>query len=154
MHVCSFDRSVLQYCYFNYDMFGLFCCYLFQKIWWQHVWPYLQMEIDMGEVLGAVLVPVMYMVKNSSMDEYEIHMVPTLKLVHIYLQIKKKMQFSSQRSPFPFKIYSELLSRYFFNCLLCSSCDQLLRAFKWKILLDNISPIKWLSNWKTISLYF
>ncbi|XP_077302425.1 SCY1-like protein bma [Arctopsyche grandis] len=53
--------------------------YIPRKIWWQHIWPYLQMEINMGEVLAAVLVPVMYMVKNSSMEEYEFHMVPTLK---------------------------------------------------------------------------
>lgn len=43
------------------------------------MWPNLQLEINMGEVLAAVLMPVMYMVKEASMEEYEIHMVPTLK---------------------------------------------------------------------------
>ncbi|CAD7003641.1 unnamed protein product [Ceratitis capitata] len=50
-----------------------------RKLWWQNVWPMLQAEISNGEVLAAVLQPVITLIQEASPSEYESIMAPTMK---------------------------------------------------------------------------
>lgn len=50
-----------------------------QKLWWQHVWPCLQHEMKQSEVLAAVLQPVLSLVHESTTDEYENIILPTIR---------------------------------------------------------------------------
>lgn len=52
---------------------------LWQKLWWQHIWPNLQQEMRADEVLAAVLQPALTLVKESSNSEYEAIILPTFK---------------------------------------------------------------------------
>ncbi|TMW42002.1 hypothetical protein DOY81_012918, partial [Sarcophaga bullata] len=51
------------------------------KLWWQNLWPMLQSEISNGEVLAAVLHPVLTLLQDSSKSEYEAVMAPTMKII-------------------------------------------------------------------------
>lgn len=57
----------------------LACCFLPQKLWWQHIWPNLQQEMRADEVLAAVLQPALTLVQESSNSEYEAIILPTFK---------------------------------------------------------------------------
>lgn len=52
-----------------------------QKIWYQHIWAYLHAELQTQEVLSAVLQPMLYIIQNSSKEEYDQILFPTLKYV-------------------------------------------------------------------------
>ncbi|XP_069967913.1 SCY1-like protein 2 isoform X6 [Bactrocera oleae] len=52
-----------------------------RKLWWQNVWPMLQAEISNGEVLAAVLQPVIKLIQEASPGEYESIMAPTMKVI-------------------------------------------------------------------------
>ncbi|XP_067644508.1 SCY1-like protein 2 isoform X3 [Eurosta solidaginis] len=52
-----------------------------RKLWWQNVWPMLQAEISNGEVLAAVLQPVITLIQEASPSEYESIMAPTMKVI-------------------------------------------------------------------------
>lgn len=66
---------------FTLDSISLFLTIsvLLQKLWWQNVWPMLQAEINNGEVLAAVLQPVIKLIQEASPSEYESIMAPTMK---------------------------------------------------------------------------
>lgn len=50
-----------------------------QKLWWQNLWPMLKSEINNGEVLAAVLQPVMLFVQEATHAEYDALMSSTMK---------------------------------------------------------------------------
>ncbi|XP_055845977.1 SCY1-like protein 2 isoform X3 [Episyrphus balteatus] len=52
-----------------------------RKLWWQHVWPYLQQEMRTAEVLAAVLQPALALVQESTPEEYEAIILPTFRVV-------------------------------------------------------------------------
>ncbi|XP_058983498.1 SCY1-like protein 2 [Musca domestica] len=52
-----------------------------KKLWWQNLWPMLQSEISNGEVLAAVLHPVLTLLQDASRQEYESVMAPTMKII-------------------------------------------------------------------------
>lgn len=52
-----------------------------QKLWYQHIWTYLHAELQTQEVLSAVLQPMLYIVQNSTQEEYDQILFPTLKYV-------------------------------------------------------------------------
>uniref|UniRef100_A0A1B0FF22 Protein kinase domain-containing protein n=1 Tax=Glossina morsitans morsitans TaxID=37546 RepID=A0A1B0FF22_GLOMM len=52
-----------------------------RKLWWQNVWPMLQAEINNGEVLAAVLQPVITLLQEATHTEYETIMAPTMKVI-------------------------------------------------------------------------
>ncbi|XP_025993291.1 SCY1-like protein 2 isoform X2 [Solenopsis invicta] len=53
--------------------------YMPRKLWYQHIWTYLHAELQTQEVLSAVLQPMLYIVQNSTKEEYERIVFPTLK---------------------------------------------------------------------------
>ncbi|XP_076272847.1 SCY1-like protein bma isoform X2 [Rhynchophorus ferrugineus] len=55
--------------------------YIPKKLWYQHVWPSLQQEMRSQEVLASVLQPVLYMVQESSVKDYENVIVSSLRTV-------------------------------------------------------------------------
>ena len=52
---------------------------LFQKMWFLHLWPSLEVEIRSREVLAAVLEPLIFLVAECHLREYQTHVLPTLK---------------------------------------------------------------------------
>lgn len=50
-----------------------------QKLWYQHIWTYLQTELESQEVQSAVLQPVLYIVQNSTQEEYDQIVFPSLR---------------------------------------------------------------------------
>ncbi|XP_043248550.1 SCY1-like protein 2 [Colletes gigas] len=52
-----------------------------KKLWYQHVWTYLQSELEGQEVQSAVLLPVLYIVQNSTQEEYDEIVFPSLRLL-------------------------------------------------------------------------
>ncbi|XP_046472921.1 SCY1-like protein 2 [Neodiprion pinetum] len=55
--------------------------YIPRKLWYQHIWPYLQLESKSQEVLAAVLQPMLYIIQNSTVEEYESIILPTFRAV-------------------------------------------------------------------------
>ncbi|XP_066586184.1 SCY1-like protein 2 isoform X2 [Prorops nasuta] len=53
--------------------------YIPKKIWYQHIWCYLQAELQSQEVLSAVLQPIFYIVQNSTKDEYKQIIFPAFR---------------------------------------------------------------------------
>ncbi|XP_026830100.1 SCY1-like protein 2 isoform X2 [Ooceraea biroi] len=53
--------------------------YMPKKLWYQHIWTYLHAELQTQEVLSAVLQPMLYIVENSTQEEYDQIVFPTLK---------------------------------------------------------------------------
>ncbi|XP_017956241.1 SCY1-like protein 2 isoform X2 [Drosophila mojavensis] len=53
-----------------------------RKLWWQNLWPMLKSEINNGEVLAAVLQPVMLFVQEATHAEYDALMSSTMKIVY------------------------------------------------------------------------
>ncbi|KAJ8924777.1 hypothetical protein NQ315_000930 [Exocentrus adspersus] len=52
-----------------------------KKLWYQHVWPSLQQEMRTQEVLAAVLQPVLYLIQESTIEEYESIILPSFRSV-------------------------------------------------------------------------
>lgn len=50
-----------------------------KKLWFQHVWPILEQELRIQEVLAAVLEPVLFMVKECEEIEYSEIILPALR---------------------------------------------------------------------------
>ncbi|XP_059477064.1 SCY1-like protein 2 isoform X2 [Neocloeon triangulifer] len=55
--------------------------YIPRKLWYQHVWPCLSHEMKAQEVLAAVLQPIIYIIQESSQEEYENLMLPLFRSV-------------------------------------------------------------------------
>ncbi|XP_044733350.1 SCY1-like protein 2 [Chrysoperla carnea] len=55
--------------------------YVPKKLWHQHVWPCLQQEMRTQEVLAAVLQPILYMIHESTIEEYENIILPSFRSV-------------------------------------------------------------------------
>ncbi|XP_065171886.1 SCY1-like protein 2 isoform X3 [Atheta coriaria] len=55
--------------------------YVPKKLWYQHVWPSLQQEMKTQEVLAAVLQPVLYLINESTIEEYEHIILPSFRSV-------------------------------------------------------------------------
>ncbi|KAB0792054.1 hypothetical protein PPYR_14015 [Photinus pyralis] len=55
--------------------------FIFQKLWYQHVWPSLQQEMRTQEVLAAVLQPILYLIQESTIEEYESIILPSFRSV-------------------------------------------------------------------------
>ncbi|XP_073976277.1 SCY1-like protein bma isoform X3 [Rhodnius prolixus] len=55
--------------------------YIDRKLWFQHVWPCLQQEMKTQEVLAAVLQPIIYIIQECSVDEYEQIILPSFRSV-------------------------------------------------------------------------
>ncbi|XP_060832867.1 SCY1-like protein 2 isoform X1 [Bombus pascuorum] len=53
--------------------------YIPRKLWYQHIWTYLQTELESQEVQSAVLQPVLYIVQNSTQEEYDQIVFPSLR---------------------------------------------------------------------------
>lgn len=64
----------------------LFCVVYLQKLWYQHVWPCLSQEMKAQEVLAAVLQPIIYLIQESSQEEYENIILPLFRCVHLVLR--------------------------------------------------------------------
>ena len=47
-----------------------------RKLWFQHVWSFLQSELGKQEMLAAVLESVIYMIQDSSLLEYQTYIQP------------------------------------------------------------------------------
>ncbi|XP_075230291.1 SCY1-like protein bma [Lycorma delicatula] len=65
--------------------------YMPRKLWFQHVWPCLQQEMRTQEVLAAVLQPIIYLVQECSLEEYENIILPAFRNV---FSIPKSIQAS------------------------------------------------------------
>ncbi|XP_045464200.1 SCY1-like protein 2 [Harmonia axyridis] len=52
-----------------------------KKMWYQHIWPSLQQEMRSQEVLAAVLQPVLYLIQDSTVEEYETILLPSFRSV-------------------------------------------------------------------------
>lgn len=61
--------------------------HIWQKLWWQHVWPFLQQEMKQAEVLAAVLQPALAIVQEATSNEYEEFILPTFKYETQFTQI-------------------------------------------------------------------
>ncbi|XP_046394764.1 SCY1-like protein 2 isoform X2 [Ischnura elegans] len=55
--------------------------YIPRKLWFQHVWPHLQLEMRTQEVLAAVLQPVLFIVRECSAEEYQSIILPAFRNV-------------------------------------------------------------------------
>ncbi|XP_071054060.1 SCY1-like protein 2 isoform X2 [Onthophagus taurus] len=55
--------------------------YIPKKLWYQHVWPSLQQEMRTQEVLAAVLQPVLFLIQESTLEEYESIILPSFRNV-------------------------------------------------------------------------
>ncbi|XP_054274945.1 SCY1-like protein 2 isoform X2 [Macrosteles quadrilineatus] len=65
--------------------------YIPRKLWFQHVWPSLQQEMRTQEVLAAVLQPIIHLIQECSVDEYENIILPAFRNV---FSIPKSIQAS------------------------------------------------------------
>lgn len=59
-----------------------------QKLTYQHIWTYLAAELQTQEVLSAVLQPMLYIIQNSTKEEYDQILFPTLKYVKPHTERK------------------------------------------------------------------
>ncbi|KAG5885661.1 hypothetical protein JTB14_037510 [Gonioctena quinquepunctata] len=50
-----------------------------KKLWYQHVWPSLQQEMKTQEVLASALQPVLYLIQESNIEEYESIILPSFR---------------------------------------------------------------------------
>ncbi|XP_024936571.1 SCY1-like protein 2 isoform X2 [Cephus cinctus] len=55
--------------------------YIPRKLWYQHIWPYLQAESKSQEAFVAVLQPMLYIIQDSTVEEYEKVILPSFKAV-------------------------------------------------------------------------
>ncbi|XP_021921574.1 SCY1-like protein 2 [Zootermopsis nevadensis] len=55
--------------------------YIPRKLWFQHIWPCLQQEMKTQEVLAAVLQPIIFLVQECTIEEYESAILPSFRNV-------------------------------------------------------------------------
>uniref|UniRef100_A0ABD2X8J5 Protein kinase domain-containing protein n=1 Tax=Trichogramma kaykai TaxID=54128 RepID=A0ABD2X8J5_9HYME len=55
--------------------------YIPRKLWYQHIWPYLQHETLSQEVFAAVLQPMLYIIQNSSLENYQTILLPKFRSI-------------------------------------------------------------------------
>lgn len=48
-------------------------------MWFQHVWPCLQQEMKTQEVLAAVLQPIIFLIQECTLEEYESIILPSFR---------------------------------------------------------------------------
>ena len=53
--------------------------FIFQKLWFQYMWPILEQEIRSQEALAAALEPVLFLVNECSPEEYSAIILPVLR---------------------------------------------------------------------------
>ncbi|XP_063239604.1 SCY1-like protein 2 [Bacillus rossius redtenbacheri] len=53
--------------------------YIPRKLWFQHVWPCLQQEMKTQEVLAAVLQPIIFLIQECTVEEYEAIILPSFR---------------------------------------------------------------------------
>ncbi|XP_025418019.1 SCY1-like protein 2 isoform X1 [Sipha flava] len=63
-----------------------------KKIWYQRVWPFLQHEMMKSDVSAAVLHPVIFLIQESSLEDYETLMLPAMSKIfngpkHVPVQV-------------------------------------------------------------------
>ncbi|XP_067204550.1 SCY1-like protein 2 [Linepithema humile] len=57
--------------------------FVLRKIWYQHVWTNLIEELQTQEVMSAVLKPTLYIIQNSSTEEYMKFLFPSLQIFFV-----------------------------------------------------------------------
>ncbi|XP_034174802.1 SCY1-like protein bma isoform X1 [Osmia lignaria lignaria] len=72
-------KDVLQKEHFYTNTLKGILPYVPKKLWYQHIWTYLQIELESQEVQSAALQPVLYIVQNSTQDEYDQIVFPSLR---------------------------------------------------------------------------
>nr|XP_012140238.1 PREDICTED: SCY1-like protein 2 isoform X2 [Megachile rotundata] len=72
-------KDVLQKEHFYANTLKGVLPYVPKKLWYQHVWTYLQTELESQEVQSAALQPVLYIVQNSTQEEYDRIVFPSLR---------------------------------------------------------------------------
>lgn len=50
-----------------------------QKLWWQHIWVSLQQDLRTQDSLAAVLQPILVLIKESTLEEYEEIVLPIFR---------------------------------------------------------------------------
>ncbi|GJQ76912.1 hypothetical protein Trydic_g15113 [Trypoxylus dichotomus] len=55
--------------------------YIPKKLWYQHVWPSLLPEMKLQDVLAAALHPVLFIIQESTQEEYETLILPSLRII-------------------------------------------------------------------------
>ncbi|XP_050538239.1 SCY1-like protein 2 isoform X3 [Daktulosphaira vitifoliae] len=63
-----------------------------KKIWYQRVWPFLQHEMMKSDVSAAVLHPVIFLIQESTLEDYETLMLPAMSKIfngpkHVPVQV-------------------------------------------------------------------
>lgn len=58
-----------------------FILFFFQKLWYLHVLPSLNAELQSPEVLAAALQPLLFMIEESTTDEYTQLILPVFRAV-------------------------------------------------------------------------
>lgn len=48
-------------------------------MWYQHIWPYLQAESKSQEVFASVLQPMLFIIQQSSTEDYEKIILPSFR---------------------------------------------------------------------------
>ncbi|XP_033331768.1 SCY1-like protein bma isoform X2 [Megalopta genalis] len=71
-------KTVLQKEHFYTASLKEILPYIPKKLWYQHIWTYLQIELESQEVQSAVLQSVFYIVQESTQDEYDNIIYPAL----------------------------------------------------------------------------
>ncbi|XP_023247109.1 SCY1-like protein 2 [Copidosoma floridanum] len=55
--------------------------YIPRKLWYQHVWPYLEHESRSQEVFASVVHPMLYIIQKSNLEDYERILLPGFRQV-------------------------------------------------------------------------
>lgn len=55
--------------------------FILQKLWFQHVLPSLKTELQSPEVLAAALQPLLFMIEESTTEEYQNEILPVFRTV-------------------------------------------------------------------------
>ncbi|XP_076649595.1 SCY1-like protein bma isoform X2 [Halictus rubicundus] len=71
-------KTVLQKEHFYTVILKEILPYIPKKLWYQHIWTYLETELESQQVQSAVLQPVLYIVQNSTQHEYDYIIFPAL----------------------------------------------------------------------------
>ncbi|XP_076230224.1 SCY1-like protein bma isoform X2 [Nomia melanderi] len=72
-------KNVLQREHFYTTTLKGILPYIPKKLWYQHIWTYLETELESQEVQSAVLQPVLYIVEKSTQEEYNCIVFPALR---------------------------------------------------------------------------
>ena len=92
--------------------------FVFQKLWFQHTWPLLALEIRSQEVLAAVLEPVIFLVKECEQEEYQEYILPALR----YAIIKFNKKPPCEENYFITSKHSILLVLRFYLYIFFQAC--------------------------------